>query len=227
MKHSLSLTLQHLYSFAGNLTWYPESPVPEIIYVDGDSILFTSIESNFSFDHLYDNHPRDANDFVLLSTHLLPRSSTSGSTTYQLLAVDRTDPALPLTYFGNCLMFCFGTITKNELFGEDGIVIAAEVIGKALQTFGKAVLDDCENLFPKLPSIESQRIFGVAGSPRVRSYEVDFGVSLSEHGDHNKGGLEIGIAMKKPQMDVFASLFENTLSGLQNTRSSLWKEDIH
>ncbi|KAF6140912.1 hypothetical protein GIB67_042325 [Kingdonia uniflora] len=90
-----------------------------------------------------------------------------------ILPVDcraRIDPALPLTYFGNCFTFCFRTISKNDLFGEDGIVIAAELIGKALQTFCKAVLDDCENLFPKFSSIASQRIFGVSGSPRMRSY---------------------------------------------------------
>ncbi|KAF6140922.1 hypothetical protein GIB67_042335 [Kingdonia uniflora] len=374
MKHSLSLTLQHFFSLAGNLTWFPESTVPEIIYHDGDSVSFTVVESDFDFDHLCGNNPRDAitlfpntgicvgltishttadgiafNHFMrfwasvcsfggeitksVLSDHALPsynRTKISdpygietahinglkkiniypqsftlpitptdpndrlvatfvmdaptidklkkwvlrriternkvlpcfnvtsvvatlacvwvcwskaldgdkweyNSKEHLMLPVDcraRIDPALPLTYFGNCFTFCFRTISKNDLFGEDGIVIAAELIGKALQTFCKAVLDDCENLFPKFSSIASQRIFGVSGSPRMRSYEVDFGwgtpkkvelisstatygwVTLSEHGDREKGSLEIGVAMKKPQMDVFASLFENTLSSL-------------
>ncbi|KAF6157908.1 hypothetical protein GIB67_015224 [Kingdonia uniflora] len=87
MKHSLSLTLQHFFPLAGNLTWCPQSTVPEIVYVDGDSVSFTIVESDFSFDHLCENHSRDAKEFSPLNTPLLPRSSATGEIEYPLLAL--------------------------------------------------------------------------------------------------------------------------------------------
>ncbi|KAF6165848.1 hypothetical protein GIB67_012745 [Kingdonia uniflora] len=392
MKHLLSLTLQHFFPFVGNLTWSPQSSKPEIVFVDGDSVLFTAAESNFNFNHLCGNYPRDVNEFSPLVNPLLPLpnapyplfalrvtlfqnsgisvgysfshvvadgmagnhfmrvwgsvcSSLSGDTgllshslpdydrtmindpfgietttlndlktiniTQQsfilpctptdpsdkvvatfiidlpkveklkkwvlrwflekakkeppfslttlviscayvwvclvralegvdalsnvrehfLLPVDvrtRLDPPLPETYFGNCLMYSFTSIEKNDLLGENGLALAAEVIAKANPTIGINVLNGAENVLTNLSLARSERFVGISGSPKLRVYDVNFGwgkpkkieiisstatygfVTLCERGDAAKG-LEIGIALKKVEMDAFVSVFEDTL----------------
>ncbi|KAF6158775.1 hypothetical protein GIB67_040289 [Kingdonia uniflora] len=404
MKHSLSLALQHYFPLVGKLTWSPQCTAPEIVYVDGDSISFTVVESNFSFHHLCGNHPRNANEFSPLNTPLLPRSSTTGEIIYPLLAMrvtlfpnsgicvglsishavsdamtaghfmklwtlfcnnleqettslfshllpsfDRTtiikppgidttylnfleninisqqsfllpttptyfghdkvvatfimdlpkikklkkwvrsriieinkkepsfnistlvvtcayvwvclikalggdnsrehlaipmdcrahlDPALPETYFGNCVLCCFATTNKEDLVGEDGIVIAVEVIGKAIHTLGKSVFDDLHNFLDKFFSLASERLFVVGGSPKLGAYDLSFGwgrpkkidyisattalgyITLFECGDDGYKGLEIGIAMEKAEMDAFTSFFEDSLNNLPGQNSS-------
>ncbi|KAF6149302.1 hypothetical protein GIB67_026158 [Kingdonia uniflora] len=410
MKHSLSLTLQHFFSLVGNLTWSPQSAVPEIVYVDGDSISFRVAESSFNFNHLCGNHPRDANDFASLTSHLVPRySSTTAEVQYPLLALqvtlfpnsgicvgvtmshipadgmssthfmkfwasvcsnlgqktttllpdflpsfDRTtiidpqgietaylnylktinitqqsftlpstptgpvhdkvvatfimdfnnivklkkwvlrrtieqnkkepyfnltslivtsayvwvclikamesvnvldssrehivipvdcrtrlDPALPVTYFGNCIVNSCATIDKNDLVGEDGIVIAAEMIGKAIQTTCKNVLDGAENLFANIFSVESERVFEINGSPKMGAYDVNFGwgrpkkyeviyidddcgyITLSDCGDSTDRSLEVSVTLKRLEMDAFASIFHDTLNNLLNASSAM------
>ncbi|KAF6143208.1 hypothetical protein GIB67_035622 [Kingdonia uniflora] len=390
MKHSLSLTLKHFFPFVGNLTWSPQSTKPNIIYVDGDSISFTAAESNFNFNHLCGNYPRDVNAFTPLVAPLLQLPNTSypllalqvtlypnsgisvgysychvvadgmagnhfmrvwasvcsslcGDTSllsHSLPSYDRTtindpwgiemstlkdlkffnitqqsfnllctptdpshkvvatfimdlskieklkkwilmrnfdkikngpplnlttlvvtcayvwvcwvkalesvnalnnarehfllpfdvrtrlNPALPATYFGNCLVFRFTSMQKNDLFGEDGLVMAAETIAKAYPASRNDVLNGAENTLAILSS--ASRMLGISGSPKVRLYDVNFGfgnpkkveilsstsvgaVTLCERGDASEGGLEIGIALEKLEMDAFASLFEDGL----------------
>ncbi|KAF6149276.1 hypothetical protein GIB67_026132 [Kingdonia uniflora] len=409
MKQSLALTLQHFFPLVGNLIWSPQSAMPEIIYRDGDSISFTAAESNFSFNHLCGNHPRDVNVFAPLTTHLLPRSSTTAAVQYPLLALrvtlfpnsgicvgmtfshaaadgmsathftkiwalvcrnlggktttllshslpsfDRTtivdphgietaclnfmkkinisqhsfilptiptdevrdkvvatfimdsqniekikkfvltkifeknkkkpsfnltsvvvtsayvwvcmikalesdsskensrerlfipadcrtrvDPALPVTYFGNCLVSCLATLNKNDLVGEDGLILAAEMIGKAIETTCTTVLDVAKNLLDNFASLASERFVGISGSPKLRAYDINFGwgkpekieimsaddscgyVVLSERGDNVDSGLEISVTLKKLEMDVFASVFHDTLNSMLNTASAI------
>ncbi|KAF8393901.1 hypothetical protein HHK36_020101 [Tetracentron sinense] len=75
LKHSLSLTLQHFYPLAGNLTWPPESEKPIILYVNGDSVSLTIAESNNDFHHLSSDHARDINESLSLVPHL-PKTDT-------------------------------------------------------------------------------------------------------------------------------------------------------
>ncbi|KAF6141759.1 hypothetical protein GIB67_027937 [Kingdonia uniflora] len=140
----------------------------------------------------------------------------------------RIDPALPVTYFGNCLLFSFTSTQQTDLLGEDGLVLAAEAIAKANPRDVNEVLNDVGNYIFNLSSAESERLLIISGSPKLRSYDVNFGfgkpkkieiisstsagfVTLMERGDSAEGGLEIGIALGKLEMDAFASLFEDTL----------------
>ncbi|KAJ0668113.1 putative anthocyanin 6''-O-malonyltransferase [Helianthus annuus] len=69
LKHSLSITLQHFFPFAGNLMVFPSSTQkPEIRYVEGDSVAVTFAECNLDFNELTGNHPRDCEMFY----HLIP-----------------------------------------------------------------------------------------------------------------------------------------------------------
>ncbi|KAK9055831.1 hypothetical protein SSX86_026916 [Deinandra increscens subsp. villosa] len=69
LKHSLSLTLQHFFPFASNLTVFPAKNnslvrKPEIRHVEGDSVPITFAEEcDLDFNDLKGNHPRDCNKF--------------------------------------------------------------------------------------------------------------------------------------------------------------------
>ncbi|KAF6134630.1 hypothetical protein GIB67_007970 [Kingdonia uniflora] len=116
IKHSLSLTLQHFFPLVGSLIWSPQSSKPEILYVDGDSISFTVAESNLNFNYVS----------VECRANL--------------------DPALPENYFGNRIVRCFTATNKEDLLQEDGVVVAAEIIGEGIQNLrAKGVLDRFQN----------------------------------------------------------------------------------
>ena len=44
------------------------------------------------------------------------------------------DPPIPANYFGNCLAPCSATVKSLELIKEDGFLLAAGAIGKAIET---------------------------------------------------------------------------------------------
>jgi hypothetical protein len=73
-------------------------------------------------------------------------------------------------------------------------------------------------------------VVGIAGSPRFELYNTDFGwgrprkvemisidrtgaICLSDSRDGG-GGIEIGLVLKKQEMEVFASLFSRGLEAL-------------
>ncbi|KAK1426230.1 hypothetical protein QVD17_14899 [Tagetes erecta] len=69
LKHSLSITLQHFFPYAGNLLVFPShTKKPEIRYVEGDSVTVTFAECNLDFLDLTGYHPRNCDKFY----HLIP-----------------------------------------------------------------------------------------------------------------------------------------------------------
>ncbi|KAI7756598.1 hypothetical protein M8C21_032369 [Ambrosia artemisiifolia] len=75
LKQSLSITLQHFFPFVGKLAIFPTSTrIPEIRYVEGDSVAVTFAESDLDFNYITGNHPRECHKFY----HLIP---LLGSTT--------------------------------------------------------------------------------------------------------------------------------------------------
>ncbi|KAF6148475.1 hypothetical protein GIB67_038830 [Kingdonia uniflora] len=154
IKHSLSLTLQHFFPLVGSLIWSPQSSKPEILYVDGDSISFTVAESNLNFNYVSGNHPRDVN----MLYPLIPQLLSASDAIVPQLALQVTlfpssvecranlDPALPENYFGNRIVRCFTATNKEDLLQEDGVVVAAEIIGEGIQNLrAKGVLDRFQN----------------------------------------------------------------------------------
>ncbi|KAF9601661.1 hypothetical protein IFM89_021183 [Coptis chinensis] len=112
MKHSLSLTLQHFFPFAGHLTWPQDSIKPEILYVDGDSVSFIVAESGYDFYTLVANHVKNDNEFYPLVPELLNMSNDN-----KLAPV----LALQVTLFPNNGV-CIG-VTYNHAVADGGIVI--------------------------------------------------------------------------------------------------------
>ncbi|KAM0029881.1 putative anthocyanin 6''-O-malonyltransferase [Helianthus debilis subsp. tardiflorus] len=91
LKHSLSITLQHFFPFAGNLIVYPTfTQKPEIRYVDGDFVAVTFAECNLDFHELTGNHPRDCEMFYHLIPLLGHADKTSGSTKIPVFSVQVT-----------------------------------------------------------------------------------------------------------------------------------------
>lgn len=65
---SLSLTLQHFFSFSGNLSLSHQPTKPEIVCTGHDHVSFTVAESTGDFYSFMGNHQRDASEFC----HLVP-----------------------------------------------------------------------------------------------------------------------------------------------------------
>ncbi|XP_030483729.2 phenolic glucoside malonyltransferase 1-like [Cannabis sativa] len=149
---------------------------------------------------------------------------------------NRLIPPVPENYFGNCVGFKMNYENMREqLVGRDGdsFSAVAEKISGLVKEMGNHdqndILKEGELLVSKRGLIASEKYsgVGVAGSPRFGVYSIDFGwghpkkvsfisiengsISMadSENGD---GGVEVGLYLKKQQMDVFTSVFLTGLS---------------
>ncbi|KAK9122307.1 hypothetical protein Syun_019924 [Stephania yunnanensis] len=146
----------------------------------------------------------------------------------------RLDPPLPEFYFGNCVISCAVEANKRDIIGEDGMVVAAELIGRQIQELNKqSKMEGGETCISNMCSVirSGARGLTVAGSPKFKVYETDFGwgsprkvevvsiedsgaISLSESRDDENGGVEVGLVLSKLEMDCFASQFEETLKSV-------------
>ncbi|KAL7164540.1 hypothetical protein ACSBR2_040443 [Camellia fascicularis] len=139
----------------------------------------------------------------------------------------RLEPPLPSTYFGNCITGCMVDADSNDLIGEDGLTMAATAIGEAIQGLNDGVLKGAKDCITTLLSSQKEALISIAGSPRLEMYNIDFGwgrprkvevtsidksgaFSLADSRDGN-GGLQIGIVLKKHEIEAFASLFASGL----------------
>ena len=117
-----------------------------------------------------------------------------------------------------------------QLIDEDGFIIAANLIGEAIQEklgSNKGVLEGLDKWVVNFSSINIERAVGVAGSPGFAIYGIDFGlgqlqkresISIDEtrcislhEGKDNKGDIEVGLSFPKIKMNAFASIFTDGL----------------
>ncbi|KAG6535123.1 phenolic glucoside malonyltransferase 1-like [Zingiber officinale] len=135
----------------------------------------------------------------------------------------RLQPPLPTEYFGNCIACYFVEAKAGDLAGEDGFTTAARLVGETIERLKHDPLEGMDNWPEKYREIEMQQPFIVAGSPTFKVYDVDFGwgrpvkvdvpsiarrgaMSVSESRDAG-GGVEIGLALPKQEMDEFGAQF--------------------
>ncbi|KAF5204174.1 Hxxxd-type acyl-transferase family protein [Thalictrum thalictroides] len=115
---------------------------------------------------------------------------------------------------------------RSVLIGEDGIAIAAKLIGKAIKNYDfYAQLESDMSYFMSIPK---EQVQVVGGSPRFAVYDTDFGWGKPEKVEMNPiddggqsialsdrpseaGAIEIGLVRKKTEVDSFAYIFTNSI----------------
>ncbi|KAG2308316.1 hypothetical protein Bca52824_028064 [Brassica carinata] len=144
---------------------------------------------------------------------------------------DRIDPLIPVSYFGNCVLpINFLGYKAKKFLGEDGFVNGVEIVSDAVRDLSSRGAESIWELYEEgLKKMEpggTQKL-SVAGSNKFGIYGSDFGwgrpvhtenisnsgnllYSMSESRDET-GGVEIGMCLKKFEMDVFISEFQNGL----------------
>ncbi|KAJ8749676.1 hypothetical protein K2173_010096 [Erythroxylum novogranatense] len=139
------------------------------------------------------------------------------------------DPPLPGNYFGNCIFYHGMMESAREFMEANGVFLVAEKISGIIKGLKKNLFEGAEEKILEMKNSErGVEHIGVAGSPQLNVYGNDFGwgrpkkveilsidrtgsISLYESRD-GKGGVEIGLAMPRHEMEAFASLF---FSGLK------------
>ncbi|XP_045825266.1 anthocyanin 5-aromatic acyltransferase-like [Trifolium pratense] len=145
--------------------------------------------------------------------------------------ITRLDFEVPKNYFGNCVGFGKVSLRRNDLLGEDGVVIAAKEIGSTIKKLDASILGEGEKWILDWEMLHgSEEHVHITWSPKLKLYELNFGwgkpkkieeisidftrgVSFLESRDF-EGGIEIGLALTESKMDVFAFLFNKGLEAL-------------
>ncbi|PWA37145.1 ATP-NAD kinase-like domain-containing protein [Artemisia annua] len=142
----------------------------------------------------------------------------------------RVDPPVPANYFGNCLSGCYAMEKTAMLTGKEGFVNAAKLLGNSLHntlTNKKGVMLDIETLGELFADGLPTSMVGVAGTPKLKSYDIDFGwgkpkkvetISLDFNGSismnacrESSDDLEIGVVLPANEMDIFVRTFQDGL----------------
>lgn len=143
------------------------------------------------------------------------------------------DPPIPLNYFGNCVGSVIGEAEASDIMWDNGVVVVAEKLSEMIKELKGNGVQGSEDKIVKTMAMLKQKghvMLTVAGSNRFDDYGSDFGwgrpekveivsvdrtgaISLAASKDGG-GGVEIGVVLKKQQMEAFASLFVNGLNDL-------------
>lgn len=136
-----------------------------------------------------------------------------------------TEP-IPQTYFGNCMAPGIVSVKKRDLLDQKSVLAASDAINARIKdmlssdllgtapTWGQGVRKWVMSRFPT----------SIAGAPKLGLYDMDFGlgkpckmeivhietggsIAFSESRD-GSNGVEIGIALEKKKMDMFASILQ-------------------
>ncbi|KAJ3688602.1 hypothetical protein LUZ61_017766 [Rhynchospora tenuis] len=133
----------------------------------------------------------------------------------------RIQPPLPKEYFGNCVGTCMATANVADLIHDDGVFVAAEAVGKAIDQLSER-LKVARKWLDEYDSLSGSPVLSVAGSPKFKVYDVDFGLgrprkveiisatktgAMSVAESRDQQGVEIGIAFPKDEMDYFQKYF--------------------
>ncbi|WOL07412.1 phenolic glucoside malonyltransferase 2-like [Canna indica] len=136
----------------------------------------------------------------------------------------RLKPPVPAGCFGNFLAPCMSKHKLDALINEeDGFVVASAAIGGAVEEFKEDPLKGAEEWMEKLKELGTKHPMSVAGAPKFKVYDIDFGwgkpakvevpsigktgaISVAESRDE-EGGVEIGVILPKRQMEDFNAQF--------------------
>ncbi|KAK7340650.1 hypothetical protein VNO77_21359 [Canavalia gladiata] len=140
----------------------------------------------------------------------------------------RLEPPIPENYCGNCIWINTVDTEPLNFIKEEGLVIVAKCIHDKIKMLEKGVFkgSDLISWYEALAK-EGVVAMGVAGSNRFGVYGMDFGwgkpskveiasvdraltIGLAESRD-GKGGIEVGLVLDNPVMNLFAALFHEGL----------------
>ncbi|KAI0493566.1 hypothetical protein KFK09_023685 [Dendrobium nobile] len=150
---------------------------------------------------------------------------------YLIFPVDwrsRMRPAIPSNYFGNCLGSCVVELNARELVQKNGNELAAMEITKSIDGLqGRDIDEALMATFDRHWEPARSKRLTVAGSPKLRVYDVDFGwgrpvkadiTSIVETGAMSlaesrkeEGGIEIGLVLSEKEMNKFGTNFATDL----------------
>lgn len=156
---------------------------------------------------------------------------------YLVFSVDvraRVDPPVPENYLGNCVTAGVAKVGHGVLVGNEGFFLAAEAIADYIQNKANnkgQVLQGVENWVSDFKKLRGAGILGVSGSPKFDLYNMDFGwgkarkveVASIDGENHSMSmcrprdserGIEIGLSLPTPRMEVFTALFADGLAQL-------------
>lgn len=161
------------------------------------------------------------------------KGNSDGELCYVVFLADCRDSpefSLPSTYFGNCLASCIVGMKRSVVVGENGIVEVAQAIERRVRDLKSDVLTRAETLMSDFGELwkPGKSVVVVAGSPKLTMYQTDFGwgkpkktdavhidagkmISLSDCRDKD-GGIEVGLALDKSQMNNFNNILEEQLN---------------
>ncbi|GJN28221.1 hypothetical protein PR202_gb16320 [Eleusine coracana subsp. coracana] len=168
-----------------------------------------------------------------------PDSSTACGKTYLLFPVDhrsRTNPPLPEKYLGNCVGAALAFASKPDLAassGAAGLWAACAAVAASIEEVTRGPVTEIMGLLQQRfvdAAAPTAGLLTMAGSPRFRVYDLDFGfgrpakvdvvsvartgaiaVAESRVGD---GGMEVGLALPPDGMAAFRNCFADAIAGL-------------
>ncbi|KAF9588954.1 hypothetical protein IFM89_017633 [Coptis chinensis] len=140
----------------------------------------------------------------------------------------RLDPPLPVTYFGNAVGTLVVNSDMNELIEENGMAIAAELIGKAIMNIDTEIWSTMAEGVSYCHSFPGEQLTYVSSSPKFAKNETDFGwgnkvkkiqtaggsICLYD-GPNEKGSVEIDLVRDAFEMNAFAALFTSSIENLR------------
>ena len=162
------------------------------------------------------------------------------ATTYFIVPVDHRPwlkPQVPATYFGNCIGPAIGAAPKSDLAsaGASGLFTACAAIAAAIE---KAVVSpEWETMVERVKEAGARGVLSVAGSPRFRVYDVDFGfgppvkveiVSVARTGAmavaeiRGGGGMEVGVSLPPAGMEAFRRCFDDAVAWLSSSHGTTY-----
>uniref|UniRef100_A0ACD5UT06 Uncharacterized protein n=1 Tax=Avena sativa TaxID=4498 RepID=A0ACD5UT06_AVESA len=164
-------------------------------------------------------------------------SSGSNRRAYLLFPADhraRLDPPVPDKYLGNCVGPCFVSAPGQEVAaaGAAGLFTACAAIADSIDMVVRGGPGYWDGVMERIIEVFSagELPLTVAGSPRFRVYDVDFGfgrpvkvevVSVARTGaisvaeaHRGDGGVEVGISLPAEGMERFSKCFADAIACL-------------
>ncbi|KAJ0041794.1 hypothetical protein Pint_19059 [Pistacia integerrima] len=144
----------------------------------------------------------------------------------------RLEPPVPLNYVGNCVMSHFYAAKARDFTEENGVAFVAKKLSDVIKGIERGEFEGKKDALSEILRLikslsEGVQGLGVAGSTQFDVYGSDFrwgrpkkveivsidksgAIALTKSRDKS-GGVEIGVVLKKQEMEDFASLFVDGL----------------